>query len=163
VGLRFNLADNVPLVAGDPSQIQQVLMNLTINAAEAIGESDGMILVSISAREIKQPDPLGAFGGEQITSGHYAVLEVQDTGCGMNEETKSRVFDPFFTTKFTGRGLGLAAVLGIVLRHKGSIKVHSVLGRGTTFEVLLPAREEISTQLKSTTLLADLTGRGTVL
>lgn len=158
VDLRFDLAHNVPPVVGDPSQIQQVLMNLIINAAEAIGESDGMILVTIRAREIKQPDPLGAIGGEQINAGRYVVLKVQDTGCGMNDDTKSRVFDPFFTTKFTGRGLGLAAVLGIVLRHKGSIKVRSALGRGSTFEVLLPATEE--RPAKSITLLADLSGTG---
>lgn len=154
VDLRFDIANNVPPVAGDPSQIQQVLMNLIINAAEAIGENEGVILVSIRPCEIEQPAPFGDFGGGPIASGRHVVIEVRDTGCGMNDDTKSRVFDPFFTTKFMGRGLGLAAVLGIVRRHKGSINVHSVLGRGTTFEVVLPAKEECIGPSKSTPLQA---------
>jgi signal transduction histidine kinase len=160
VDLRFDIANNVPPVAGDPSQIQQVLMNLIINAAEAIGENEGVILVSIRPREIEQPVPFGDFGGGPIASGRHVVIEVRDTGCGMNDDTKSRVFDPFFTTKFMGRGLGLAAVLGIVRRHKGSINVHSVLGRGTTFEVVLPAKEECIRPSKSTPLPGDPSATG---
>jgi len=160
VDLRFDLANNVPPLAGDRSQIQQVLMNLVINAAEAIGENEGTIVVSIRAREIERPDSFGDISVGQIPSGRYVVVEVQDTGCGMNDETKSRVFDPFFTTKFMGRGLGLAAVLGIVLRHKGSINVHSVLGRGTTFEVVLPAKEEPTRQSNPIPLPSDPSDTG---
>jgi len=118
VDLRFDIANNVPPVAGDPSQIQQVLMNLIINAAEAIGENEGVILVSIRPHEIEQPAPFGDFGGGQIASGRHVVIEVRDTGCGMNDDTKSRVFDPFFTTKFMGRGLGDRRVLAGVRPRK---------------------------------------------
>ena len=109
-------------------------MNLIINAAEAIGERPGTIRIGVSAREITV-----GLEGEELEPGRYVALEVQDTGCGMTEETRSKIFDPFFTTKFTGRGLGLAAAHGIVRGHKGAIRVHSSLGRGSTFEVLIPA------------------------
>lgn len=138
VDLRFDLANDVPPVAGDPSQIQRLVMNLIINAAEAIAEETGSVLVVVRARQIDQAYLRGCFAGEEIKSGQYAVLSVQDNGCGMDHETASRIFDPFFTTKFTGRGLGLASALGVVRWHKGAIKVHSTPGAGSTFEVLLP-------------------------
>jgi signal transduction histidine kinase len=126
-------------------------MNLIINASEAIGEDGGTVLVTVKAQEIDHSGRHSTFGGEEITSGRYVVLGVQDTGCGMDDETKSRIFDPFFTTKFTGRGLGLATVLGVVRRHKGAIKVHSTPGQGSTFEVLLPAMRGRSAHSKTAT------------
>src|SRR5579864_6689469 len=163
VDLRFDLAGDVPPVAGDARQIQQLVMNLIINAAESIGENSGTVLLSVSSRQIERTYLRDAFGSEEIMPGPYAVLSVQDTGCGMDEETSSRVFDPFFSTKFPGRGLGLAASLGVVRRHQGAIKVHSTPGKGTTFEVLLPVMQGVSTPSADSALARSPCGDGAIL
>jgi len=139
VQLRLELTQDLPSVAADIAQIQQVVMNLVINGAEAIGEQAGTVLVSTGVQEIDDFYVQSLFSSEDIVPGTYVYLEVHDTGCGMDDSTKTRIFDPFFSTKFTGRGLGLAAVLGIVRGHKGTIKVYSSLGRGSTFKVFFPA------------------------
>lgn len=126
VVLRINLDQNLPAVMGNAPQIRQVLMNLVINASEAIGEKAGVIHVGTSR-------VTGRHG-----LGQYVRLEVSDTGSGMTEEAKAKIFDPFFTTKFVGRGLGLAVVQGIVRDHGGTINVVSTPGQGATFQVLLP-------------------------
>jgi PAS domain S-box-containing protein len=127
---------DTPMLEADSSQIQQIVMNLIINAAEAIGEDKaGIVTVRTAAQVLNAGDLL-----DGIAPGLYAVLEVVDTGSGMSEEVQSRIFEPFYTTKFTGRGLGLAAVMGIVNAAKGAIRVQSALGEGTTFRVLLPAK-----------------------
>jgi len=126
VVLQVDLDKNLPAVLGNAPQIRQVLMNLVINASEAIGEQAGAIHV-VTSRLTESPG-----------SGQYVRLEVSDTGCGMTEEAKAKIFDPFFTTKFVGRGLGLAVVQGIVRDHGGTIDVVSAPGQGATFEVLLP-------------------------
>ena len=137
--LRFNLAANLPTVEVDTTQVRQVLMNLVINASEAIGDKSGVIAISTGAMRC-EPDYLSDIRmDEQLPGGLYVFVEVADTGCGMERETLARIFDPFFTTKFTGRGLGMAAVLGIVRGHRGAIKVYSEPGKGSTFKVLLPA------------------------
>ena len=140
VQVRLELADNLPMVEADAGQIQQVVMNLIINAAEAIGDNVGLVVCS-TASQMVDDAYIRTLGAEAryIEPGRYVTLEVHDSGCGMDEETISRIFDPFFTTKFMGRGLGLAAVSGIVHGHKGAIKVYSSLGKGTTFKVLFPA------------------------
>jgi CheY-like chemotaxis protein len=128
---------DLPLTRGDPSQLRQIIMNLVINAADAIGQDDGRIRIATSTvtvpRDVARPDYV-------LTPrpGTYACLEVRDSGPGMDEETVARVFDPFFTTKPTGHGLGLPAVLGIVRGHGGTIRVESRAGQGTEFRVLLP-------------------------
>jgi CheY-like chemotaxis protein len=117
-------------------------MNLVINASEAIGDRSGVITVSVGATrcdgEYLQKTELH----DGLPPGLYVHLEVTDTGGGIDAETRSRIFEPFFSTKFTGRGLGLAAVLGIVRAHKGAVKVYSEAGKGTTFKILFPALEE---------------------
>ncbi len=130
VQLRLDLANGLPPVEGDASQIQQLVMNLIINAAEAIPEeSNGTVLVTTYAQQV-DTDYLRSFRVETaIRPGDYVCLEVNDTGSGMDEETVARIFDPFFTTKFTGRGLGLAAVSGIVRGHHGAMKVYSTPGQ----------------------------------
>lgn len=133
------LADNLPCIEGDPSQIQQLVMNLVINASDAIEGIPGTIAIETKEQDVDEAYIAQTFGAGQITPGRYVSLEVHDTGCGMSEETKAKIFDPFFTTKFAGRGLGLAATLGIVQGHKGALKVYSAVGRGTTFKVILPA------------------------
>jgi two-component system CheB/CheR fusion protein len=140
VDLKLDLAPKLPPIEADPAQIQQVLMNLVINGAEAIGENTGgTVTVRTSLREVSHREVGELFKSEPAEPGMYLQLEVIDTGIGMDEAIKARIFDPFFTTKFTGRGLGLAAVQGIVRQHRGVIFVHSAPGRGTTFRVLLPA------------------------
>jgi PAS domain S-box-containing protein len=135
----LNLRDPLPPLRGDPSQIRQVIMNLVINASEALGEHSGAITISTGVMECTREYLSEAFLDESLAEGSYVWLEVSDTGCGMEPEVQRRIFEPFFTTKFTGRGLGLSAVLGIVRGHKGALKVYSEPGRGTTFKVLFPA------------------------
>jgi two-component system cell cycle sensor histidine kinase/response regulator CckA len=140
VQVRLELADNLPTVEADAGQLQQVVMNLIINGAEAIGDGVGLVVCSTAAQLIDEAylRTLGA-EAQYMTTGLYVTLEVHDSGCGMDEATLARIFDPFFTTKFTGRGLGLAAVSGIVHGHKGAMKVYSSPGKGSTFKVLFPA------------------------
>jgi len=137
--LKFNLADNLPNIRGDVTQVRQVVMNLLTNASEAIGNSSGVISVETGARNCTAQDLRSPFLAGEHAPGDYVYIEVADTGCGMDEGTLAKVFDPFFTTKFTGRGLGLAVVLGIVRGHNGSITVKTVPGKGTRFRVLFPA------------------------
>ena len=124
-------------------------MNLITNAAEAIGDEMGVITVRTGLLEADRQYLTTTYLAQDEPAGTYVCLEVSDTGCGMDEETKARIFDPFFTTKFTGRGLGLAAVLGIVRGHRGAIKIYSEPGRGTTFKVLLPCSEQPPVDLES--------------
>jgi PAS domain S-box-containing protein len=139
VRLIFRFADDVPLIVGDPTQVRQVVMNLITNASEAIGDHEGVITLSLSKRLIERGSLRDFVALVDAAEGTYVELTVTDTGCGMVEATRSRVFEPFFSTKFTGRGLGMAAVLGIVRGHKGAIHIASQEGRGTTVTVLLPA------------------------
>lgn len=138
IELRFRLSPDVPAIEADDSQMRQIITNLVINAAEAIGDNEGVIEIGTRLEKFDEQSRPQAFRGEQLTPGTYVVVEVSDTGCGMDERTQSRIFDPFFTTKFTGRGLGLAAVAGIVRSHRGAINVSSAPGRGSTFQVFLP-------------------------
>jgi len=139
--LRYNFASNLPAIDADATQIRQIIMNLVINASDAIGEKSGIISISTGAIQCDRDYLSETWLNERLPAGLYVYVEVADTGCGMDAQTLPRIFDPFFTTKFTGRGLGLAAVLGIVRSHKGAIKVYSEMGRGTTFKVLFPALE----------------------
>src|ERR1051326_5932016 len=139
VDLKLEAASDLPLIEADPAQIQQLIMNLVINGAEAIGENQaGTVTVRTSRRDVSPSEAGTLFKSQPAGHGSYVQLEVIDTGAGMDEATKARIFDPFFTTKFMGRGLGLAAVQGIVRVHRGAIFVHSAPGRGTTFRILLP-------------------------
>ena len=140
--LDFHFAADAPLVLGDPTQIRQVVMNLITNASEAIGDRQGVISLSVERRAVDTSALRDYAGAEDLQAGTYAAIEVADTGCGMDEDTRNRIFEPFFTTKFTGRGLGMAAVLGIVHGHKGAIKIESWPGKGTTMTILLPAAPE---------------------
>lgn len=145
VDLRYNLFDDLPTFNGDVTQIRQIVMNLITNASESIGEQAGVVTLSTGImdcdREYLDNANTTLSGGVDapLPEGFYAYLEVTDTGCGMNLETIAKVFDPFFTTKFTGRGLGMSAVLGIVRGHHGAIMVYSEVGKGTTFKILFKA------------------------
>ncbi len=136
--LRFNLAGRLPSVSADATQIRQVVMNLVINASEAIGTRSGVIAISTGVARLDR-DYLATLRHDSgIEPGDYVFFEVSDNGSGMDAGTMERIFDPFYTTKFTGRGLGLAAVLGIVRGHQGALKVYSEPGRGTTFKLFFP-------------------------
>jgi PAS domain S-box-containing protein len=139
VHLESDLPADLPAVKADATQLRQVVMNLIINASEAIGETKGTVAVRTMLVRLQDAAPAIEYPPDGLRSGSYVCIEVADTGCGMDEETQARMFDPFSTTKFQGRGLGLAAVLGIVRGHKGAITVSSEPGRGTTIRVLLPA------------------------
>ena len=145
--LKYNLAKHLPLVEADATQMRQVLMNLITNAAEAIGDVSGVISIATGAMECDEAYLGETYLASGMPHGVYVYLEVADTGCGMSAETKARMFDPFFTTKFTGRGLGMAAVLGIVRGHHGAIKVYSEEGTGSTIKVLLPASGKAPVEL----------------
>ncbi len=139
VKLTAELSDTAVFMNGDIGQLQQLIMNLIINSADAIGGKVGNIhvmtmLCQLTEEEIAQ----GEWVGAKLSAGCYVQLEVADTGCGMDAQTLKKIFDPFFTTKFTGRGLGLASVLGIVRSHKGALRVSSVVDQGTTFAILFP-------------------------
>jgi len=139
--LRFNLAAQLPPVSADATQLRQVIMNLVINASEAINERSGVIALSTGVVRVDRRYLATTRFTPDLPEADYVFLEVSDNGAGMDEQTQAQIFDPFFTTKFTGRGLGLAAVLGIVRGHGGAIKVYSERGRGTTFKVLFPIAE----------------------
>ncbi|GFO66933.1 hypothetical protein GMLC_05120 [Geomonas limicola] len=133
--------ENLVMIA-DAGQLRQVLMNLIINASEAIGALQGEITVSLQRTRLAPGAGGGDHLGKEIPAGSYLCLEVTDTGCGMDEETRLRVFEPFFSTKFSGRGLGMSAVLGIVNAHGGALRIESTPGTGTSFRIYLPPPEE---------------------
>ncbi len=128
-------------VHADPAQLDQLLMNLVINAAEAMGPDEGEIVVEVSSDKLERGYFEGALAGADLGAGRYVRLRVRDTGSGMDPATRQRIFEPFFSSKATGRGLGMAVVHGIVRGHQCAVKVDTALGVGTTFEVLFPARE----------------------
>ncbi|MBF0398752.1 MAG: PAS domain S-box protein, partial [Desulfobacterales bacterium] len=142
ISLNLNTSSSIPLIEADPGQIQQVVMNLITNGADAIGDKYGEINLSIGVVNCDAEYLNQSKLNEKPPAGQFVYLDASDTGCGMNEETKERLFDPFFTTKVTGRGLGMAAVLGIVKGTKGAIILNSEMGKGTTIRVLFPAAYE---------------------
>jgi len=141
VTIELELKPDLPGILADRGQLQQIVMNLVINAAEAIGaEQTGTVKVATRAQEVSEADRiLDEVTARPLAPGSYVRFEVADTGCGMDHETRKKIFDPFFTTKFMGRGLGLAALAGIVQQHGGAIELETAPGRGATFRVFLPA------------------------
>jgi PAS domain S-box-containing protein len=142
ISVSLNLPKDLPKVRADKGQLQQVVMNIVVNAAEAIGDAPGFLSVETGVRDAAQAEIRVEPTGAGMEPGPYVYVEVSDTGCGMDEATKARIFDPFFTTKFTGRGLGLAAVGGIVRGHHGVIDVKSMPDKGSTFTVYFPAASD---------------------
>ncbi|NCC51535.1 MAG: PAS domain S-box protein, partial [Spartobacteria bacterium] len=144
VVIRYNLEEDLPAFEGDVTQIRQVVMNLITNASESIGDNDGMVALSTGSVYCDRSFLDGAahltrtVADGVLPEGMYVYFEVSDTGCGMDAATIAKIFDPFFTTKFTGRGLGMSAVLGIIRGHKGLIRIYSEPGKGTTFKVFFP-------------------------
>lgn len=162
VELRLQLDPNLPMINGDAAQMQQLIMNLVINGAEAIGGNTGVVTVSTSAKEVDHIYLEQSFASSAISPGEYVLLDITDTGVGMDDVTMARIFDPFFTTKFAGRGLGLAAVMGIVRGHKGALRVYSSPGKGSAFKVLLPVTRAAAVKRDPAPAI-NLQGKGTVL
>jgi signal transduction histidine kinase len=129
--LCLDLQSDLPPITADASEIRQMVSNLVTNAAEALGGGGGSVLVRTTVEPCDRAMLARSVLGEELAPGSYVVLEVSDSGSGMTPDTVSRIFDPFFSTKFTGRGLGLAAVAGIVRTNGGAILIDSELGRGT--------------------------------
>ena len=161
--LRYDLDPALPSIEADPAQLQQVVMNLVINASDAIGDRSGVITLGTHTLCLDGEDLARGYPGQSLEPGAYLCLEVSDNGCGMTPETMKRIFDPFFTTKFTGRGLGLAAIQGIVRGHRGGIQVQSEPGRGTTFRLLLPSTALVPETQAPVESLTGYRGSGTVL
>jgi PAS domain S-box-containing protein len=163
IDLELALAPGLPAVEADATQLQQLLMNLVINAAEAVGETAGAVIVRTESVQVN-PEWLQAEGFDtELPPGEYVSIDVSDTGCGMDSETLKRIFDPFFTTKFTGRGLGLAAAMGIVRAHHGAIRVRSAAGQGSSFRVLLPASARTVRHAVTVHATEPVAGTGTIL
>ncbi len=162
--LDFQLAPALPAVLGDATQLRQIVMNLVINASEALGDRDGVVSVSTGTALVTAADLASAHSPPEASEGNHVWFEVSDTGCGMDPEVLQRIFEPFFTTKFTGRGLGLAAVLGIVRGHRGALTVTSTVASGTCFRVLLPASDTATeTAPAGANVSESWKGSGTVL
>ncbi len=136
--IRYNLSPNLPPIEGDPTQLRQVVMNLVLNASDAIGDRSGVATISTGLMVADRDYLSEVYLPPDLEPGEYVFIEVSDSGQGMTSDVRQKIFDPFFTTKFTGRGLGLAVVLGVVRGHRGAIKVYSEPSRGTTFKVLFP-------------------------
>src|SRR5262249_57441106 len=136
--LRHELGKGLPAVVADAAQVRQILMNLVLNASEALGEDGGTIVVETGLMEADAVYLTESQTFSEMPPGEYVYLEVRDSGPGMTSEVRARIFDPFFTTKFTGRGLGLAAVLGIVRGHGGALHVESEPGGASTLPLPFP-------------------------
>jgi len=157
VALHYQVQEGLRAIEADPAQIRQVIMNLITNAAESMAERSGRIVIAVEQVQVSAQD-LEEYPGHAATPGRFLCLEVTDQGVGMDDETRRRMFDPFFTTKFNGRGLGMAAVLGIVRGHGGAIRTDSQKGVGTRVRVLLPVKDETMAEVTR-----GAPSRGTVL
>ena len=152
--LRTDLSDDLPPVLGNSPQIRQVVMNLIINASEAIGDKKGVI--TLTTTQVSGGRDLAPNGVKELPLGNYVRLEVSDTGGGITEEAKGKIFDPFFSTKFAGRGMGLAVVQRVVRDHGGAINIVSAPGHGATFQVLFPCRSKEASEINSAINSAEL-------
>ncbi len=163
VAIGFALDPTIPWIDADEGQIQQIVMNLVTNASEAIGDREGSIRLGTSLQALDPETLASHFPGQDLEAGTYVIFEVQDTGCGMEPEVLDRLFEPFFTTKFSGRGLGLSALRGIIKSHDGGIWIESQPGQGSTFRIYLPASAEHPAPLPESPEPRARTFRGTLL
>ncbi len=162
----LDLSPQSLVVEADATQLRQVIMNLITNASESLGGGEGVVSLSTFAQNCDR-SYLDQLGGSELAAGSYGCLQITDTGAGIDPTTLERIFDPFFSTKFTGRGLGLAAVQGIVRGHRGALQVRSTPGAGTCFQVLLPIHQTTApagpSEVSEPQKTSQHTGRGTIL
>jgi PAS domain S-box-containing protein len=163
VSLRYQLHEQLPVLMAEAAQIQQVVMNLVTNASEAIGDAEGLVSIRTGLQSYGRADLTREFPGQPLEPGTFVTLEVSDTGRGMPPEVQARIFEPFFTTKFTGRGLGLAAMQGILRGHKGGIRVYSEVGKGSTFKLIFPAGTGETVAAEASVETDEWVGSGTIL
>ncbi len=164
VALEFDFPKDLPLIEADATQLRQLVMNLITNAAEAFGDTSGSVIVRTRLIDLNSAGLAAMLHEDDLPEGPYVFVEVTDTGCGMDPGTQAKMFDPFFTTKFIGRGLGLAAVQGIVRGHRGAIQVRSAPGQGTCFRVFFPASNKTpARRIAEEPASAKLCRTGTVL
>jgi two-component system cell cycle sensor histidine kinase/response regulator CckA len=161
--LRYEFADELPLIEADPAQVSQVTMNLITNASDALGTGGGSITVSTGVVDVDAQTLAGCLFDDGVEPGRFVYVEVSDTGSGMDASVVARMFDPFFTTKFTGRGLGLSAVRGIMRGHKGTLSVISQPGQGTTMRALFPVGRPLAEPKPAPPADASWRGQGTIL
>jgi len=163
--LNLELANDLPCIKADSTQLCQIIMNLVINASEAIEDNNGNINIQTGVVDCNRSFFSKAWIDDNLPEGKYVYVQVTDSGCGMTQNTQAKLFEPFFTTKFTGRGLGMSAVLGIIRGHKGTITVHSEPGKGSKFTVYLPAVDcsEIGTLTQASYEQSSLNMTGTIL
>ncbi|MGL6073600.1 MAG: ATP-binding protein [Fimbriiglobus sp.] len=154
VHVEWDLQTKLPLISADPTQMLQVMMNLILNAGEAIGDRPGTISVKTDEVYVRSSD-YSLSTARVLPEGQYVHLSIQDTGSGMDSDTMAKIFDPFFTTKFAGRGLGLASVVGIIKAHGGTIDVESELGQGTTFTIYLPIATNVELARSQTPVMSS--------
>ena len=155
VTMNLNMEDGLPLISVDPGQMQQIIMNLITNASEAIGDQPGVISIATGVQDCDDQILSRSRVEEKPGAGRFVWLQVTDTGCGMDSETLQRLFEPFFTTKFTGRGLGMSAVLGIVRGHHGALILDSEPEKGTVIRVLLPVSPNAWAEKDATGAIPD--------
>lgn len=163
--LVFDLAEDLPAINADATQLRQVIMNLVLNGSESLNGQTGFVRISTSVVYLNAGDPCDCVVSFSESGSAFVQLQVSDTGSGMDTVTIEKMFDPFFSTKFSGRGLGLSTVLGIVRSHKGSIRVSASQGQGTRFDILLPistTQPEVTEPLNDTPELVER-GQGRVL
>lgn len=153
VTLKTDLDSSLPRIHGDQGQLQQLIMNLLTNASEAMGNTHGEILIRTGLEELSRETLANLREGQNCSVGPHVFLEVADSGCGMTEESRAKIFDPFFTTKVMGRGLGMAAILGIVRGHDGGVLLESEVNKGTRFRMYFPLLED---ELKKRSALVEL-------
>ncbi|MDQ6954963.1 MAG: PAS domain S-box protein [Mariprofundaceae bacterium] len=164
VVLKYHLSDNIPSIDADIAQIKQIVLNLITNASEAIEGKSGVVSVTTGVMNVGADYLNGCISGEDLEPGRYVYLEVSDTGSGMDRDTQKKIFDPFFTTKFTGRGLGMSAMLGIVQGHHGGLRIYSELKQGTTIKIVFPiSGEEAIKNQHSIKKIPQWQGSGSVL
>jgi len=162
--LELDLAENLPAVDADSAQMRQMVLNLVINASEAVGDRTGIIRIKTGETAVDKSIQSETHLFPELRLGEYVFIEVADNGSGMSRETQTRIFDPFYSTKFTGRGLGLAAVLGIVRGHNGAVHVKSDPGNGSTFTILIPALTVPAQEVEEKKPVpAEWMGKGTIL
>ncbi len=139
IEIQLNAGSSDLFIRGDPTQLRQIILNLVLNSAEAIGDKTGVIRIDIDRIYADKEFQRSFLRGFDCEEGYYIRIGITDNGCGMDEEVLKHIFEPFFSTKFAGRGLGMAEVLGIIRSHKGAIRVTSRVGEGSTFEIYLPS------------------------